>query len=120
MASRQSTVLLLMLMLLCFECSYRKGEFDYAFAIQKNLYVEKYQAGLIRNLTSQYLTDSINFRIYLGTFDDEESWIYMRCHGDSIITQHRFNQQYMLDHPGFIPDIKVYSLLALKKDKEFD
>jgi hypothetical protein len=101
-------------------CTYRKGEFRHAFPLQKKLYVENYSAGLIGNMTSQYLTDSVNFRVYLGTFDDEVAWIYLRCHSDSVIAKQRFTQQYLLDNPALVPKTSVYSLLALKASKEFD
>ena len=54
-----------------------------------NLYIEDYRAGLIGNLTAQYLTDSVNFRVYLGTFDDENGYIYCKIDGDNIYVEQR-------------------------------
>ncbi|WP_295650449.1 hypothetical protein [uncultured Mucilaginibacter sp.] len=33
------------------------------------------------------MTDSTSFRIYTGTFDDENGYIYYKCRGDSIIVE---------------------------------
>lgn len=54
-----------------------------------SLYIEDYRAGLIGNLTAQYLTDSVHFRVYLGTFDDENGYIYCKVNGDNIYVEQR-------------------------------
>lgn len=55
-----------------------------------NLYVEVYQVfgmgALGSDLNCQYLTDSVNFRVYLGTYGDENEMIITKCKGDSIHT----------------------------------
>jgi hypothetical protein len=39
-------------------------------------------------LDSDYLTDSVNFRIYLGTYDEEDEMIVVKCNGgDSIYVE---------------------------------
>lgn len=37
-------------------------------------------------LYSDYLTDSVNFRAYIGTHDEHENFEY-KCNGDSILVQ---------------------------------
>jgi hypothetical protein len=54
-------------------CSRRHRD---TYEIRPGLFVETFSAGLAENLTAQYLTDSANFRIYIGTFDDETEWFY--------------------------------------------
>jgi uncharacterized protein YozE (UPF0346 family) len=34
---------------------------------------------------SQYLTDSANFRMYVGTFDNAHEFYSYKCNGDSIV-----------------------------------
>jgi hypothetical protein len=31
------------------------------------------------DVNSEYLTDSVNFRVYLGTYDDEDEMIITKC-----------------------------------------
>ena len=49
-----------------------------------NLYVEHYnvfdQGAFGTGLNSAYLTDSLNFRIFLGVYDDGDEHIEVRCH----------------------------------------
>ena len=53
-----------------------------------NLYAETFcvfgQGGYGTDLDSRWLTDSINFRIYLGTFDEGDGGIYVECGGDTV------------------------------------
>jgi len=81
--------------------------------IRDKLYIETFSAGLIGNLTAQYLTDSVNFRIYIGTFDDETEWFYYRFKGNNIYVEKLQN----IDETGLVKTIdkKVYNLPDLKK-----
>jgi len=56
----------------------------YTFKRQNNLYIEVYRAGLLGNLETEYLTDSVTFRVQLGTYDDESGFIYCKIKGDTI------------------------------------
>jgi len=47
------------------------------------LYAEVYQGGWM-NSKSYYLTDSTNFRIYVGDYYEENEMISYHCSGDSI------------------------------------
>ena len=38
------------------------------------------------DLDSDWLTDSLNFRIYIGTYDDARGGISYRCNNDSVYT----------------------------------
>ena len=52
------------------------------------LYVEVYNVGILNNITADYLTDSTTFRIYAGTFDEENGYLYFKCLGDRISIEH--------------------------------
>src|SRR6478736_6217299 len=48
-----------------------------------NLFVERYRHNSI-DIAYYYLTDSSNFRIYVGKFDNEHGGYYFNCFKDSI------------------------------------
>ena len=89
----KNIILLIILVSTVTYCHQRNEEdLVYSFQLQnKKLYIENYRAGLIGNLTSQYITDSTNFRMYLGSFDDEKEFIYVRNSGDSVIVEEKLN-----------------------------
>ncbi len=55
----------------------------------QHLYLESYcvhgSGALGGDLYSSYLTDSINFRKYVGTYDDGEEMITAKCLGDNVV-----------------------------------
>ena len=90
-----------------------------------NLYVEVYtvyQMGALgSDVDSEYLTDTVNFRVYVGTYDEEDEMITTKCKGDSVyITK---TKQTSADHQWDIPKIletKSYGLKDLKKRSVFE
>ena len=93
-----------------------KKEHKRTTAIAPNLFVETYTtfgggAGG-GDRVSQYFTDSLNFRIYTGTFIEGHNYIYYECVGDSIKV-HRFSE-------GKKSATKAYSVTALKNDRRFE
>ena len=68
-------------------------------------------------ILSLYLTDSVNFRIYIGTYDEENEMITTECNGgDSIYVEKRLN----LGPRGVWKSVKIedqttYSISDLKK-----
>ncbi|MEP6610227.1 MAG: hypothetical protein ABJA76_00020 [Mucilaginibacter sp.] len=89
------------------------------------------------DVDSSYLTDSVSFRKYLGTFDEEDGMIITRCNGDKI-TVERLERTELPATPGTsrlkvsadtvghisngfkIKARTIYSLKILKNDQEFD
>jgi len=74
------------------------------------LYKEFYCVGtgyLTTNTNAQYLTDSLNFRIFLGTYEEGNMPIWVTCKGDTIETEKR-NEDSIVER-------KKYSLRELKK-----
>lgn len=62
-------------------------EFIDTYSVSKGLYVEKYRrfsAGVFGELTECYLTDSINFRQKIGSYDEHERF-YVEQQGNKIV-----------------------------------
>ena len=67
---------------------------------------------------SAYLTDSVNFRIYLGTYITGNEGISIRCQGDSILVyRSKMSDQ---THQREITKTWGYSDAELKKSKKFE
>ncbi|MES2061381.1 MAG: hypothetical protein V4456_05640 [Bacteroidota bacterium] len=125
----------------CFGC---KKEYKSTVAVNKynnsnecpvKLYREYYctfSGYLTTDLNSVYLTDSTNFRMNLGQYDDDE-WIATKCNCDSLYVKKmlRVAPYYKIDtattvkdtlpqpaivYPPKILESKVYSIKALKRD----
>jgi hypothetical protein len=64
-----------------------------------NLYREDYciygMGALGSDLNSVYLTDSATFRVYIGTYDNEDEHIIPKCKDDIIIVKK--NRQHQLN-----------------------
>ncbi|HTK21918.1 MAG TPA: hypothetical protein VL442_20515 [Mucilaginibacter sp.] len=90
-----------------------------------NLYTEYYnvydQGAWGTGLNSMYLTDSVNFRKYLGVYDDGYEHIDISCKGDSIIVTKTSSEfiSPQWSNPKLL-ERKSYSLSKLKKDHDFD
>jgi hypothetical protein len=67
---------------------------------------------------SVYLTDSLNFRKYLGTYVNTEEYISIVCRGDSIyIYRTRENKH---THKNDIENTRIYSVQDLRKSNAFE
>jgi hypothetical protein len=99
-----------------------RGDYRYTINRQHNLYVEVYNSGIIGNLTSEYLTDSVNFRVYLGTFDDENGYIYCKQNGDKIYIEKREHGSGASPQWDTLKVVKrkTFSLKELKKRHDFE
>jgi glycine/serine hydroxymethyltransferase len=66
---------------------------------------------------SHYLTDSLNFRVYIGKFDNEHENFHYFCRGDSIIIEKLSTN----DASGIrkATPFRKYNLEDLKKRKDF-
>lgn len=74
-----------------------------------NLFVERYRHKFI-DVAYYYLTDSSNFRMYIGKFDNEHGGYSINCHSDSISISETYE--------GKITNVREYSLVDLRKGKE--
>ncbi len=71
--------LLFLFILSCAEKKYKRTK----KIIGRNLYVEVFTANSL-GLNQEYLTDSLSFRIYIGTVDEEHDYYTYQCRGDSL------------------------------------
>ena len=112
---------LLILLLNC--CSYKsKIRLELSVEVCNKLYVEAFNVfgsgAFGGDLISDYLTDSTNFRIYIGTFDNADFGYAYKCKGDSIIVK-KINL-VTNDSNKKIIETRVFSLSKLKKEKIFE
>lgn len=73
------------------------------------LFVEVYKHNFI-DVAYDYLTDSSNFRMYVGKFDYEHGYYRYNCQGDSLEISETYE--------GKVINIRKYSLIDLRKEKE--
>lgn len=81
------------------------------------LYVEVYNVNPA-GVDADYLTDSVNFRMYVGKFDNEHEIYSFICQDDSVV----IIKLTKSDTSGImeVMETKVYSLQNLKKEKVFE
>jgi hypothetical protein len=114
----------IMLVIALFSCMNSRSKKNLLSTVKKgnNLYIEDYRSGLIGNLTAQYLTDSANFRVYLGTYDDENGYIFCKIIGDSIHIEQREHGKGL--SPKWdtmkVSAKAIYSLKNLKRQHRFE
>jgi hypothetical protein len=95
------------------------GNYRYTLENDPNLYIEVYRTGIIGNQTSEYLTDSVNFRVYLGTVDKKTGDIDCKLNGDHVIIEKRERDGKRPTDPLSVVERKAYSLNYLKKHHNF-
>ncbi len=97
-----------------------KKEFKSSKRICDSLYMELYtvfgSGALGGDLLSAYITDSTNFRKYLGTFDNAEGGYHCECKGDSIIVSEVIRKQIDVK----IRPIETFNVNRLKEKGEFE
>lgn len=95
-----------------------KYHFITTFNLGDSLYVEKYELYTLGNTPSgeyaEYLTDSINFRKYIGMYNDYSLFKYQKNGGVLIIKT--INRQDSLK----IYETKSYQISVLKKTHSFE
>jgi hypothetical protein len=98
-----------------------KKKFFVSGVVCKNLTVEKYIVGswgaLSAETYSDYLTDSINFRVFVGIHGDENNFAYA-CTNDSVYVIRL--SQIGVEKAKVVDTLKVYSLSELKRKKIFE
>ena len=87
-----------------------RSNFVSSISICNNLKVEKYKVFSLSDLCCDYLTDSVNFRVFVDTYQDYES-IFYECKGDSIciIKVNREDNKKIIES-------KVYYLSTLRRN----
>ncbi len=117
-------ILTMALHFVCFwGCSTKKSKkkFFGSNIVCNNLIREKYVVGswgaLSAETYSDYLTDSINFRVYIGTHDEDENFEY-DCSNDSIYVIRLSIKG--IEKAKVIDTSKIYSLSELKRERIFE
>jgi len=101
--------------------SVSKSEYKYTVNGKKNLVVEAERAELTGDLTSEYLTDSKNFRLYIGSYNEYDEKIITQCKGDSIIVEKLGSTSATADGSfRTVIESHTYSIKALKKKHIFE
>lgn len=107
-----------------FGCKNDKDKDKHASTIRicnKNLYVETYtifgSGAYGGDRVSDYLTDSINFRIYVGAYDNGEEAYSYQCKSDSVYI---YKVTGTRENKNKIVATTVYNLLRLKSKKIFE
>jgi len=97
-----------------------KGDYQLTLRNHKDLYIEVYRSGYDNCITSEYLTDSTNFRIYLGAYSENEQLI-TKCKGDNIVVERSVDTSSIPEwNWPKVTERKTYSLAALKNRHVFD
>ncbi|WP_143097892.1 hypothetical protein [Chitinophaga sp. CF118] len=110
--------------LLLTACVNKRDKSDFKRSFQpcdNNLSIELYtvfgSGAFGGDLLSAYLTDSTNFRMYIGTFDDAQGGYFCECRGDTIVVE-----EIMTTDTGDkkVVRTKTLSLKQLKKQGKFE
>jgi len=106
---------LLLTILLCIGCSkvYKRT----SKVCDDKLYFEVFNVNPA-GVDEGYLTDSLNFRLYVGKWDNEHENFHLMCDGDSVIIE----KLDRVDTTSFLKAIetKKYSLKELKSKRKFE
>src|SRR6185312_11937929 len=94
-----------------------KGKYMYTSQVGKNLYIEVYKTfasgAYGGDILTNYLTDSANFRVFVGSFDDYDSHFSYKCLDDSLMVYNMYKSE--TDTVFRIRQINSYKLSNLKK-----
>ena len=101
-----------------------KRVYRYTLDREQNLVVEVYRAGSTGNLTSEYLTDSANFRVYLGTFNNTNDYHHYKVKGDRFMIEKLQHERNFGTNANanrtVLPERKTLNLAELKHKHRFD
>lgn len=105
---KSSTLIFLTLFSFLFASCFKK--YDRTITVcAGNLSVEKYHHRFI-DVAYYYLTDSSNFRMFVGKFDNEHGGYSFKCQDDSMEISETYD--------GKVINIREFSLVNLRKSKE--
>jgi hypothetical protein len=89
----------------------------------RHLFVEKYEVwgggAYDGDMISAYLTDSVNFRVYLRTYDNAHEGISFECKGEDSVSVYKQTLDTATNRFKIV-STTVYSLSELRKKKVFD
>ncbi|OQP38771.1 hypothetical protein A4H97_18815 [Niastella yeongjuensis] len=89
-------------------------------SVCNNIWREKYLVSSggahSAELYSDYITDSVNFRVYIGSHDEYGGFDY-NCNGDSLFVRKVMNND---DGSASIIDSSIFRLSVLRKEHKFE
>jgi hypothetical protein len=105
---------ILFLIILCCLWATCKKKHKYTLKLpscNENIYIEQFNVNPA-GVDADYLTDSLNFRVYVGKWDNEHEFFSYVCMGDSILIK-------KIDITGEFetPPAQMFSLEKLKQQK---
>lgn len=117
---RRTYLIILLLLLLQYSCGHYggKGEHIYTEKVCSNLYVEGYRTyeggALGSDITKDYLTDSVNFRVYIGSFDNSSTRNAVECEKKDTVVIYKLSR---LEGDSVFKARKInfYNIDSLKK-----
>src|SRR5580765_3805933 len=94
---------------------YSKQKLEAVTPVCNNVFVETYMVSTEGahggDRISAYLTDSINFRVYIRTYDDAHERLSVTCKGDSVSISHSAQDAITLKYK--IVDATAYNIRVL-------
>jgi len=98
-----------------FSCKNEKGDYKRTVSICNDLHIEVFRTfssgAFGSDLVDDYLTDSVNFRLRIGSYDEYYGSIYYQCEMDSITIEKREKSDTISMHTI---EKKIYDLKKLK------
>jgi hypothetical protein len=82
------------------------------------LYVEIFNTNS-PGVSAHYLTDTINFRLFVGKYDNEHENFSYRCEGDTLSIL-KIESASLPGGERKVSNIRKYSIAQLKKSKTFE
>lgn len=87
---------------------------------ENDLYLEIYEINPA-GIDACYVTDSTNFRIYVGKFDPESGNYKFRCKGDILyIEKFKERDEYISDTVNIVIEKRLLNLRVLKHQRKFE
>jgi hypothetical protein len=89
-------------------------------SVCNNIWIEKYRVfsggAFSAELYSDYITDSVSFRVYIGSHDEYAGFEY-NCNGDLL-----FVREFKVNEDGnkSIVESSIFRLSALRKEHKFE
>lgn len=114
----------LTLILICFSCQDERSKKQHYKTIKicDKIYIETFvvfsSGAYGGDIHSDYITDSLHFRLFIGTEDTENEILFTQCKGDSLVvkksTVNKENDSVKINF------LKVYSKKELIEEGKFE
>jgi hypothetical protein len=115
------TILFVVIGLFClFTCCDKRFIGSRKICDKNNVYLLIYRVFPV-DLNEAYLTDSTNFRVLIGRYDQQIEFYTYRCHGDAVfVEKYNRNSASISDTILSLVEKRVFSLDILRKERKFE